>query len=459
MKKNKKNIKSRLIVLLCIIVIFPVGWMLVVKLESEVPSISLDLSPPFIGKKQSIPIEVSDSKSGLREVWIGLIQAEKEVVIFKKEYPGEVFIGGGKEKLASFNIEIEPKVIGMNDGKAMLRMVVRDFSWRKWWHGNRAYIEKDVTIDTTSPQIEILSKAHNVSQGGSGLVIYKLSEPCLTSGVYVGEKFFPGHTGKFKDANIIMAFFALSYKQGPVTEIYVKAIDFSGNSSRAGFPHYLKKKKFKKVSLDISDKFLNWKMPEFDDDMQYDAQIPNNDKFLKINNDLRLANHGKIVEVVKKTDKELYWNGAFMRLPKSARKASFAEHRKYRYKGRIIDRQVHLGIDLASVAHSPIPAANKGKVAFSGDLGIYGKTVIMDHGFGLFSSYSHLSAIDVEKGQMISKGEIIGRTGSTGLAGGDHLHFGMLVHDTFVNPVEWWDMTWIKNNISTKIDSVRSYNN
>jgi len=116
-----------------------------------------------------------------------------------------------------------------------------------------------------------------------------------------------------------------------------------------------------------------------------------------------------------------------------------------------------LGIDLASIAHSPIPASNRGKVVFAGDLGIYGKTVIIDHGFGLFSTYSHMSVLNVENGQMVSKKEIIGRTGSTGLAGGDHLHFGMLVHSTFVNPIEWWDEAWIKNNILEKIDAVKFY--
>ena len=82
--------------------------------------------------------------------------------------------------------------------------------------------------------------------------------------------------------------------------------------------------------------------------------------------------------------------------------------------------------------------------------------MVIDHGFGLFSTYSHLSAFDVKQGQVISKGEAIGRTGSTGLAGGDHLHFGIIVHNTFVNPVEWWDANWIKNNISTKIETIKS---
>ena len=115
-----------------------------------------------------------------------------------------------------------------------------------------------------------------------------------------------------------------------------------------------------------------------------------------------------------------------------------------------------MGIDLASVAHSPIPAANTGIVIFAEFLGIYGKTVILDHGFGLFSMYSHLSHIGVEVGDQLVKGDILGRTGITGLAGGDHLHFSMLIRDTFVNPVEWWDTNWIQHNVLSKIEQAGS---
>jgi murein DD-endopeptidase MepM/ murein hydrolase activator NlpD len=80
--------------------------------------------------------------------------------------------------------------------------------------------------------------------------------------------------------------------------------------------------------------------------------------------------------------------------------------------------------------------------------------VVIDHGVGLFSMYSHLSQIDVTQGQSVAKGDIIGRTGTTGLAGGDHLHFGMMVNQTYVNPIEWWDPAWIKNNVTDKIAAV-----
>ena len=147
--------------------------------------------------------------------------------------------------------------------------------------------------------------------------------------------------------------------------------------------------------------------------------------------------------------------GIFLRLANSKRMAGFADHRTYLYQGKKIDEQTHLGIDLAAYSRDKVTAANHGKVVFTDSLGIYGQTVIIDHGFGLFSMYSHLSRIDVQPDQIVAKNEPIGLTGNTGMAGGDHLHFGMLVHDTFVNPVEWWDASWIKNNITSKIKDIQ----
>jgi len=180
------------------------------------------------------------------------------------------------------------------------------------------------------------------------------------------------------------------------------------------------------------------------------------DKFIFINSKLREKNNHFILENGKKTENQLYWEGAFGRLPNSARRAGFADHRVYKYKGNAIDTAVHMGIDLASVKHAAVPAANRGKVVFSGAVGIYGNMVCIDHGFGLFSLYAHLSRMSVNPGEMVAKGDVIGYTGTTGLAGGDHLHFGMFIDHIFINPIEWWDATWIKNNITSKIETVAS---
>ena len=456
MKTKTKYTKYHFVALICLILIVPIAWFLSTRFEGEKPSVTLELPSLSIKASQELSISVSDTKSGLRMLWIGLYKDGKESVLFERNFPATSLLGGGKIHEKSFKIKVEPRKMGITDGKAILRIVARDFSWRGWWHGNKTYIEKKITIDTLAPEIDILSRVHNISQGGAALAIYKLSEPCPKSGICVGKNFFPGHSGYFKDPDIFMAFFALSYDQGPKTEIFVKATDLAGNIKRAGISYYITRKTFKKDILNISDLFLNWKMPEFDIDVPGDSKTAMLDKFLKVNRDLRKTNYRKVTELGGKTDAALYWNGAFIRLPRSANRAGFADQREYKYKGRLIDRQVHLGVDLASVAHSPIPAANNGKVAFVDSMGIYGKTVIIDHGFGLHSMYSHLSDFDVQKGQMVAKGEIIGHTGITGLAGGDHLHFGILIHNTFANPVEWWDAAWITNNITSKINNAES---
>ncbi|MFP4128890.1 MAG: M23 family metallopeptidase, partial [Desulfonatronovibrio sp.] len=174
--------------------------------------------------------------------------------------------------------------------------------------------------------------------------------------------------------------------------------------------------------------------------------------FLKVNRKMRTENREKVEQIARETSPVLDFEGVFIRKPNSAQMAGFADRRTYYYQGQEADRQVHLGVDLASIAQAPVPAANQGRVVFTGNIGIYGQTVVIDHGLGLQSLYAHLSGIEVQEGQQVSKGETIGRTGTTGLAVGDHLHFEMLISGTSVNPSEWWDAEWINNNISSKLE-------
>ena len=94
---------------------------------------------------------------------------------------------------------------------------------------------------------------------------------------------------------------------------------------------------------------------------------------------------------------------------------------------------------------------NAGVVLYAADLGIYGNCVIVDHGLGVQSLYAHLSSIEVKEGDRVEKGRVLGRSGMTGLAGGDHLHFTMLVNGQAVNPVEWWDPKWMQDRVLRKI--------
>jgi murein DD-endopeptidase MepM/ murein hydrolase activator NlpD len=414
------------------------------------------MNASHIGTSREISGTITDPDTGLRSIRVTIVKAGQTHVLHEANFPAAGLLRGGSVHETRFSQRIDPEKINISDGEALLRIEARDYAWRSWWHGNRGCFEKPVVIDTRPPEIEVMSRAHNIRQGGAGLIIYRVSETDTQDGVHVGDHFFPGYAGCFDDDQVKIAFFALSYQQGRDTKMYVTAEDPAGNSSKAGFYHYIKGQQFKQDLIPISDGFLDRKIPEFKTKHSESPHPSPIEKFLTINRKLRVQNTRKLLSVGQQTDAALYWQGAFLRLPRAATRAMFADQRSYRYKGKIIDHQTHLGIDLASLRKSPVPAANSGRIAFTGDVGIYGKTVIIDHGFGLFSLYSHLSRINVKEDEQVNKGDMIGKTGQTGMAGGDHLHYGMFVHDVFVNPLEWWDASWIKNNVTSKIEAVKA---
>ena len=454
--------KKIFFLILFLAILIPVVWILVYKYEGQKPVVDINLPSLYLKKSYEISLSVEDKKTGLRDIRVSIQQKEKEKILLKKQYETfklpEIF-SGAKTVKDSFIIPVRAWQYGMTDGEATIRIRVSDYSWRGWNSGNILNIEKKVIIDSKPPKVDILTKRHNIEKGGTGLIIYELFEEDIKSGVKAGDDFFPGHSGLFDNKNIYTAFFALNDTQGPGTKLVVIAEDEAGNITKRGFYHYIRDTKFKTDILNISDSFLNRKMPEFDVGEKagsfQNKKNPLLEKFLYINKHVRKNNVEQILQVSQKSENQKLWDGRFLRLRGSAKRSGFADRRIYKYKGREIDRAVHLGIDLASTANASIKAANSGRVILTQFVGIFGNSVIIDHGFGLCSLYSHLNQISVNRGDMVEKGDEIGFTGLTGLAGGDHLHFSMIVHNVFVNPVEWWDKTWIKNNITSKIDYVR----
>ena len=454
--------KRVVFLVLILVILIPLIWVLVYKFEGKKPVVDIKLPSLYLKKSYEMSVNVTDHKTGLRKIIVSIMQQGKEKILLERQYESSGFLGllsGSKTIKDSFIIPVEFWKYGMTDGDAVIRIMVSDYSWRGWNKGNICYTEKKVIIDSKPPKVSILTKRHNIERGGAGLVIYKIFEENVKSGVKAGDNFFPGHAGLFENKNIYAAFFALNHMQGPGTQLSVVAEDIAGNITKRGFHHYIRDKNFKTDILNIPDRFLEQKIPDFDVDAKNGSlqkeENPLLKKFLYINSQVRKENVEKILSIPQITENKKYWDGRFLRLRGSARRAGFADRRIYKYKGKEIDRAVHLGIDLASTSNAPVKAANSGKVIFAQSVGIFGNTVIIDHGFGLCSLYSHLNQISVSKEVLVKKGDDIGFTGLTGLAGGDHLHFSMIVHNVFVNPVEWWDSKWIKNNIISKIDFVK----
>jgi len=422
---------------------------LIPRMEGRAPEVTHDLAEPFVGQTRDVLLDIADSGRGLQSIRVAVVQKGQETLLEDIHFDGSMLLGGSGIKIHSLPLVIDAAELSLDEGEAQLRVEVRDYAWRNWWHGNLTVVEVPVVVDTRAPQIEVLSRVHYVNQGGSGVVIYRLSEACASHGVDVGGHFYPGFPSGSKDPKLMLAMFAVAYNQGADTAVLATATDLAGNQTKMGFHCRIRSKSFRKDVLNISDAFIQTRMmPLLAAEGRTESDLKQ--AFLFVNNDMRKQNYDTLTALGSQTIAEMMWDGAFMRLPKSANRARFADHRVYRYKGTVVDRQVHLGADLASVQQSPVPAANSGRVVFAGNVGIYGNTVVIDHGYALMSLYSHLSKIDTEAGVRVNKGDVIGHTGVTGLAVGDHLHFGMMVHDTFVNPIEWWDMHWIKDNILAK---------
>jgi len=291
-----------------------------------------------------------------------------------------------------------------------------------------------------------------VNQGGTGLVVYQASERLARTGVNVGDLWFPGYQvrdGKF------LCFFAVPFNASQKTPITLVSEDIARNLSRTTFSYRIRPKKFRNDTVRVTDGFLQTILPYFvDRDPSPKGEL--RDIFLRINRDLRKANTQKIEELCRQSTSELLCSGPFLRMKGGKKMAGFADHRVYIYDGQEIDRQYHMGVDLASLAMSPVKAANRGQVVYAGELGIYGNTILLDHGCGIFSMYGHLSQVHVHPGEIVEKGKPIGITGSTGLAGGDHLHFSILVSGVYVNPIEWWDPHWIRDNVDIKLATLQS---
>ncbi len=410
-------------------------WVFLVKFEREKPTVQILPDKKYLGQKLTVVVE--DRKSGVAEVQVEVIQQGKAIPLLSEKFPKETH---RVEKVFT----LRPLPQSLKDGEASIKISAKDHSWN--W-GNPVSLEKNVIIDTTPPQLSVLGAQHYVNQGGTGLVTYQTSKEVPVNGVQVGDVFFPGFA-EGKDR--YLAYFAIPPDASPDISTSAMVEDHSGNQAKAGFRVILKRKAFKKDKIQLSDDFLKNIIPYF---TSRDSNLKGTplEIFLAINRKQRELDHKEIKKVCQNTAAQPLWSGTFLRLPNAKPMASFAQDRTYYYNGQEVDRQVHLGVDLASLAQSPVPGANSGKVVFAGPLGIYGNTVMIDHGCGLFSMYSHLSKIETEVNKEVKKGDRLGLTGSTGMAGGDHLHFAMLIHGVFVNPIEWWDEHWIQDNIELKM--------
>lgn len=439
------NDMKKIVLLIIILVVMAAVYM---TWDSTPPRIVME-TPPEAGFNSRIVVVAEDVGRGIESVHVTLKQGDYSRVLRDEQNP-PVYLPWQKSRNL-LPIELGPEDWldreKLKEGSFELVVKVRD-------SGDYGFFSDTVTesipmsLDLTPPGIEILSGQHNIRRGGAEAVRYRIRGGALRSGVLLGGNVFEGYPAGNGEGMVYTALFVWAFDQAAETPVKLWAEDAVGNRHEIILACQKIERTFRQRRINVSDGFIDRVIPEIirlAPDVQ--AKEDRLQTYLMINQEMRINNNRKLAEITSPVSGGISWNESFLQMRNSQVEALFADHREYYYEGAKVDEQTHLGYDLASTAQCPIEAANNGRVVFADNLGIYGNCMVIDHGLGLYSLYAHLSSMDVQPGSEVTRGAVIARSGQTGLAGGDHLHYSMLIQGVQTNPLEWWDSSWVQLHI------------
>lgn len=421
------------------------------------PHITIEPELPGIGRRTPIKVTASAGGRGLDGLKVVLVQGERSETLAEEDFmPRSPWsFWGPTTRTHALEVEVGRETLkGLKQGPATIRVTAqRAAAWLR--SPDPVVAELTLPVRLTPPSIQPMSTAVYVAQGGCEAIVYRVGTSSLRDGIQAGAWWFPGFPLPGGGAQDRFALFAVPYDTGDASKVKLVAEDDVGNRAETAFIERFFPRPLGADTIQVSDSFMNKVVSEI---LSQSPEMSDRggllENYLGINRDLRKINNSVLVEMAKKSETRFLWNRPFQQMPNSQVMAKFADRRTYVYHGRDVDQQDHLGFDLAVSRATAVPAANDGKVVLARYFGIYGNAVVIDHGYGLMSLYGHLSSIDVAEGQAVARGQKLGLTGETGLAGGDHLHFTMLLQGLPVHPAEWFDGHWIQDRIARKLEPV-----
>ena len=458
-KRSSKPIVFISIIAAIVLIIIGVAFFHV----GAMPNINIQPAMTVIGKRTPVSIMVAEPRRGLTHVRVELVQEGKAVTLGEKSYESSSqipFLGGilgNKTEADELTVEAgQQSFPELKNGNAAIRVTAGRAG--TWLRSPADVVEElQLPVRLTPPTLQVTSTRTYVSQGGSEVVIYRVGESSVRDGVRAGKWWFQGYPLPGGGPNDRFALFAVPYDMSQL-DVRLVAEDAAGNTAEAGFVDKFTPRRLRTDTMQVSDTFLNKVVPPI---LSQTPEIRERetllDSYLMINRELRQKNAETINALSGNSQPAFLWKQPFLMMPNTKVTASFAERRTYVYQGRDVDQQDHMGFDLARIKQAEVPAANDGVVVLARFFGIYGNAVVIDHGYGLMTIYGHLSSIAVQEGAKITRGAFIGRTGETGLAGGDHLHYCTLLGGLPVDPVEWSDGHWIQDRIASKLGSALTF--
>jgi murein DD-endopeptidase MepM/ murein hydrolase activator NlpD len=429
-------VRKVLLAVVLLVIILPI---VIVVPRSATPAVDLTSQVSTIGQATPISVHVTDPR-GVRSVKASVEQNGTSYPVWQMAQPSKA-----KEATYSFTAgaRTTPQ---LKDGKAKLTVEAtsNDLLHRS------ARIERDVTVVTQPPTVSADSEQHYIYIGMADLATLDVSGAYTAAGVRVGDQSFrawPMPGGKPG----LFSMYAFAWNMPQTTVPVVFALNGAGNDVTSPLRIVFPKKEqphYTVHQLQVSDQFLQKVIGELDPNGSGDPVA----RFVKINSEMRKTNNKTLADLRFKTADHFLFSQPFQRQSHSAAEATFADLRHYIYQGKEIDQQVHLGYDLAVTQHVGVEASNDGRVVWAAPLGIYGNCIVVDHGYALQTIYGHLSHIDVHEGDMVKRGQVMGQSGMTGMAGGDHIHFAMQLDGVQIDPKEWWDPHWIQDHVARRVE-------
>ncbi|MGB5867041.1 MAG: M23 family metallopeptidase [Arcobacteraceae bacterium] len=443
-KKNRKSPLGLVVSVIVIAIIIGVAYLyLSPAFEQNKPTIESKESI-YWNLKSKVEIKIKDD-TGIKYYKITFKDGTKDIILDQK-------VMDKSEKEITLSIE-PPKLDMFYKGQhTTLEVEVVDNSKWNFLEGNKVVENIDVNIDTKKPIANVLGNSRYIQRGGSAVVVVKVQDENLKE-AYISFN----DTKNFKltpyhKENYYVALIAWPMDIESFNRVNLIVTDKADNKTITKVPFYIQKKVIKNDKITLSEKFIkNVSASVLEQSFE---QIPDNieDIFVYSNSTLREKNVQTIEQTVLKNSADDMVDSfnikPFKRLRGSKTVAGYGDKRHYYLNGKKINDAWHLGIDWASVKKAPVRVSNEGTVIFKNYLGLYGNSIIIDHGMGLATLYAHTSSQQVEVGEEVPANKKIAHTGATGAVFGDHLHFGVLVQGVEVNPIEWMDRNWIKVRIS-----------
>ncbi len=435
--------KTKLIVILLVVILLPLLLLLAL---STTPAIDLPPAISAIGMSTPLAIQVRDAH-GVRAVTAFIEQNGARYKAAETKAPSRRLFWHHAVAEKTWNLVVGTQTTPqLKDGAARLIVEATSNDFRS----STARVEREITVATQPPSLSVDADQHYLYRGMADLVTFAVTGYWTEAGVRVGDQTFrawPMPGGKPG----LFSLFAFAWNMPAGTIPLVYATNPAGNMATGQmvfqFPQS-DQPKYRVRDLPIDDRFMQKVINELDPNGTGDPVT----RFVKINSDMRKANNQTLFNLRLKTEGRFLWSQPFLQQHNSKVEASFADVRNYMYQGKKIDQQVHLGYDLSITQHVGVEASNDGKVIYAAPLGIYGNCVVLDHGYGLQTIYGHMSELGVHEGDLVKRGQILGKSGQTGMAGGDHIHFSMQLDGIQIDPKEWWDAHWIKDHIAKRVD-------